>query len=81
MSDHVPLKPTMVFQKSDSVDDTVHAQLTLPDGKFTRFSIDREMAYGMVIELVYHLRRQEELIANAPVQISPVEAARGNPDV
>tara|TARA_R110000824_G_scaffold30128_9_gene99431 strand:+ start:906 stop:1145 length:240 start_codon:yes stop_codon:yes gene_type:complete len=79
MSDHVPLKPTITFQATDDVSITASCILTGPDGKFVNFSLDREMAYGMAIELVYHLRRQEELIANAPVQAPPGYVAGKNP--
>jgi len=71
MADHIPLKPAVVFTAPQDLDVTCNVQLTLPDGKFSRFTIDREMAYGMVIELVYHLRRQEEAQADAPIQAPP----------
>ena len=75
MADHTPkiyplcLKPYMVFQASGDLDITCHTKLSGPNGRFVDFSIDREMAYMVVTELIYHLRRQEEAIANAPVKI------------
>ena len=54
------LKPVLRFQYSDDPDVTAFAMLTGPDGKFINFSVDREMAYTMLTEMAYHLRRQEE---------------------
>ena len=63
------LKPTMRFQHSDDLDVTCHAILAGPDGKFTNFDIDRELAYIILFELVHHLRRQEKEIADAPKEL------------
>ena len=66
MSD-TPLKAAMVFQYSDNPDVTAYAKLIGPDGKFTNFEIDRDMAHIMLVELIHHMKRQEGIIANAPV--------------
>jgi|TARA_R110000823_G_C15869143_1_gene493984 hypothetical protein len=65
MSD-TPLKAAMTFQYSDNPDITCYAMLTGPNGKFTNFEIDRDMAHIMMVELIHHMRRQEGVIANAP---------------
>ena len=62
-----PLKPMLVLQSSGTdIDQTAYAQLSLPDGKFIKFSLDRAEAYKLVFELTYHLQRQEKAIADAP---------------
>lgn len=73
---NIALKNSVVFQAAEDLDMTCAAMLTGPDGKFTNFSIDRDLAWLMVTELVYHLRRQEERIANAPIQVSSIQAER-----
>ena len=43
-----------------------YAKLIMPDGKFSNFEIDREMAHMMVVELTYHMYLQTGRILNAP---------------
>ena len=63
------LKPFFIVQASDDLDQTAFVQLSLPDGKFVNFSIDREVAYALAFDLMYHLHRQEKAIADAPKKL------------
>lgn len=59
------LKPMFVVQASNDLTLTAHVQLSLPDGKFIKFSVDRDTSQRLVVDLDYHLRRQEKAIADA----------------
>ena len=61
-----PLKSVMNFQASQDPEVTCFAKLSGPNGRFTDFTIDRDLAYLMISELTYHLKRQEKVIADAP---------------
>ena len=67
-----PLKPAVVFHHSEDPDVTAHVRAVGLDGKFMDIALDRELAYNMLTELVYHLRRQEKLIAEQPVNLGSV---------
>ena len=60
------LKPSFMVQASDDLGQTAFVQLSLPDGKFVNFSIDRDAAYALAFDLMYHIHRQEKAIADAP---------------
>ena len=60
------LKTSFVVQASDDLGQTAFVQLSLPDGKFVNFSIDRDAAYALAFDLMYHIHRQEKAIADAP---------------
>jgi hypothetical protein len=66
-----PLRPTLIFQAAQDVALTAHAKLAGPDGTFVNFEIDRELAYGIITELVYHLNRQERALAEEPKNTVP----------
>ena len=55
-----------MVQASDDLGQTAFVQLSLPDGKFVNFSIDRDAAYALAFDLMYHIHRQEKAIADAP---------------
>jgi hypothetical protein len=62
----VEMKATIVFQAAQATGTTCYAKLIMPDGKFSNFEIDREMAHMMVVELTYHMYLQTGRILNAP---------------
>ncbi len=62
------LKPALVIQDSADPNVTCYAKLITLDGKFINFEMDRELAYGLLIEMAYHLKRQEGIQANASVE-------------
>ena len=62
------LKPASIIQDSKDPDVTCYAKLLVPDGAFITFEINRGLAYGILTEMAYHLRRQEGIQANAPVE-------------
>tara|TARA_R110000803_G_scaffold56795_1_gene114215 strand:+ start:3826 stop:4041 length:216 start_codon:yes stop_codon:yes gene_type:complete len=62
----VEMKAAIVFQASLDPGTTCYAKLIMPDGKFSNFEIDREMAHMMVVELTYHMYLQTGRILNAP---------------
>ena len=69
---HAPeLQPSMVFHQSDNLDFICHAKVIGVDGRFIDFSIDRDLAFIMMIELTHHLKRHAERRDNAPVQVPP----------
>ena len=73
--EHAPkLQPSMVFHQSDNLDFVCYAKVIGVDGRFIDFSIDRDLAFIMMIELTHHLKRHAERKDNAPVQIPPKQA-------
>lgn len=62
----IEMKPAIVFQASQDPNITCYAKLIMPDGKFSNFEIDREMAHMMLVELLYHTHLQTGRILNAP---------------
>ena len=66
-AERLALKPTMIFHQSQDLDVTCFAKLLGTDGRFIDFAIDRDMAWNMIVELNFHLKRQEDHRANAPV--------------
>lgn len=53
------LKPLINFTQSNDPNVTAYAKLIMPDGKFSNFAVDREMAKGIITELSYHLNRRK----------------------
>tara|TARA_R110000796_G_scaffold41094_3_gene101442 strand:+ start:1457 stop:1747 length:291 start_codon:yes stop_codon:yes gene_type:complete len=75
-TDGLELKPAMVFQYSNDPKATCYAKLIMPDGRFSNFEIDRDMAHLMMIELLHHMKRQEGIIANAPENLPTASLPR-----
>lgn len=65
------LQPSMVFNQSGNLDFVCHAKVIGVDGRSIDFSIDRDLAFIMMIELIHHLKRHAERKDNAPVKVPP----------
>jgi len=67
-------QPFIIVSHSENTDFVCHAKIIGTDGKVMDLSITRETAQTLLTELIYHMRRQEERIADAPVEIPTTKA-------
>jgi len=78
---NAPMHAYLNLIQSDDPQFIARAKLVLPDGRFTDFSIDRDMAYSLVTELMYHLNKHEKDVPDAPTQIPTTDPTLHETDV
>jgi hypothetical protein len=61
------MKTHINFTASEHPDYIAHAKLVFPDGKFSNFTVSRDMAVMLVAELGHHLVRHKEKMKNVPL--------------